>query len=216
MFTGLIEEVGKVVGIERGGAAARLRVASSLPAEEILLGDSIAVNGVCLTVVALSGTTATFDVSPETLERTAFRTLRPGSPVNLERALRLSDRLGGHIVSGHVDCVATLAERREVSGNIVFTFTLPREFGRYVVEKGSIAIDGISLTVNSVSADGFAVNVIPHTAERTTLRERSIGDAVNIEVDILAKYVERLLGRGGDGEEKGGLSLDLLAKSGFL
>ncbi len=216
MFTGLIEEVGKVVGIERGGAAARLRVASSLPAEEICLGDSIAVNGVCLTVVALSGTTATFDVSPETLERTAFRALRPGSPVNLERALRLSDRLGGHIVSGHVDCVATLAERREVSGNIVFAFTLPGELSRYVVEKGSIAIDGISLTVNAVSADGFAVNVIPHTAEKTTLREKAVGDPVNIEVDILAKYVERLLGRGGEEAEKSGVTLDLLAKSGFL
>ncbi len=216
MFTGLIEEIGKVVGIERGGAAARLRVASSLPAEEIRLGDSIAVNGVCLTVVSLSGTTATFDVSPETLERTAFRVLHPGSPVNLERALRLSDRLGGHIVSGHVDCVATLAERREVSGNIVFAFTFPREFARYVVEKGSIAIDGISLTVNAVFADSFAVNVIPHTAEKTTLREKAVGDAVNIEVDILAKYVERLLGRDGERAEKSGLSLDILAKSGFL
>ncbi len=216
MFTGLIEEVGKVAGIERGGAAAKLKVASSLPAGEIRLGDSIAVNGVCLTVVTRDGSTVTFDVSPETLERTAFRTLRPGSPVNLERALRLSDRLGGHIVSGHVDCVATLAERREVSGNIIFAFNLPREFARYVVEKGSIAIDGISLTVNAVSADGFAVNVIPHTAEKTTLREKVVGDAANIEVDILAKYVERLLGRGGEGGEKSGLTLDLLAKSGFL
>jgi riboflavin synthase len=215
MFTGLIEEVGKVVRVERGGEAARLSVATTLPAEEIQLGDSVAVNGVCLTVVALSGNTVTFDVSPETLERTAFRALRPGSPVNLERALRLSDRLGGHIVSGHVDCVATLAERREVSGNIVFGFTFPREFARYVVEKGSIAVDGISLTVNRVSAVGFAVNVIPHTADRTTLREKAVGDAVNIEVDILAKYVERLLS-GGGADEKSGLTLDLLAKSGFM
>ncbi len=216
MFTGLIEEVGKVVGIVRGGAAARLRVASSLPAAEIRLGDSIAVNGVCLTVVDRGGNIVTFDVSPESLERTAFRALRPGSPVNLERALRLSDRLGGHIVSGHVDCVATLTERREVSGNIIFAFSLPPEFGRYVVKKGSIAIDGISLTVNTVSSDGFAVNVIPHTAEQTTLRERAVGDAVNIEVDILAKYVERLLARGEEGADKSGLTLELLAKSGFL
>lgn len=216
MFTGLIEELGRVVRIERRGASARLTLSAPFPPEEIALGDSVAVNGVCLTVTEKWGGGFSFDVSPETLERTAFRRLRPGSPVNLERALRLSDRLGGHIVSGHVDCVAEISERREVSGNIVFSFRIPREFARYVVEKGSVAVDGISLTVNRVSDDGFSVNVIPHTAARTTLQAIQAGDEVNIETDILGKYVERLLGCPGDARVGGGLTLEMLAKNGFL
>lgn len=213
MFTGLIEEVGKVAGLERRGSAARLAVVASFPPAEVRLGDSIAVSGVCLTVVGMDGGTFIFDVSPETVERTAFRRLKSGSAVNLERALRLSDRLGGHIVTGHVDCVAAVAERREVTGNIVFAFRIPREFARYLVGKGSVAIDGISLTVNTVSDDGFTVNVIPHTAEQTTLKGKRPGDEVNIETDIIGKYVERLLSVKGEG---GGVTLDLLAKNGFL
>lgn len=216
MFTGLIEETGKIVGIERSGAAARLSVASALPVEEITLGESIAVSGVCLTVTAIKGAVLSFDVSPETLERSAFRELRGGFAVNLERALRLSDRLGGHLVSGHVDCIATVAERRELSGNVVFSFTLPREFCRYVVAKGSITVDGVSLTVNSVTVEGFSVNVIPHTANHTTLREKRVGDLVNIEVDILAKYVERLMSGPGELPGNTGLSLEKLARNGFL
>lgn len=216
MFTGLIEEVGRVLNIAGSGAAATLTVAAGFPQEEVALGDSIAVNGACLTVVAKGGGGSfTFDVSPETLERSAFRGLRVGSPVNLERALRLSDRLGGHIVSGHLDCVATVVERRAVAGNVVFSFSLPREFARYVVEKGSVTIDGISLTVNTVSEDGFTVNVIPHTAVKTTLNDKKAGDEVNIETDILGKYVERLL-RGEKEGRTGGVSWELLAKSGFL
>lgn len=215
MFTGLIEGIGTVVNIDRSGAAAILTVSADLPQEEIRLGDSIAVNGVCLTVVGKGGGAFSFDVSPETLERSAFKGFRAGAPVNLERALRLSDRLGGHIVSGHVDCVATVRERRTVSGNTVFSFRLPREFTRYVVAKGSVAIDGISLTVNAVSEDGFTVNVIPLTLAKTTLNGKKPGDDVNIETDILGKYVERLLAghKEGGGE---GVTLELLAKTGFL
>lgn len=214
MFTGLIETVGRVLHLERSGAAARLAVAGDLPQDDIRLGDSVAVNGVCLTVVAKAPGTLTFDVSPETLERTMLGTLGSGSPVNLERALRLSDRLGGHIVAGHVDCIASIVERRESSGNIVFTFALPRDAARYLVEKGSVAIDGISLTVNSVAADSFTVNIIPHTASRTTLERKRPGDRVNIETDLIGKYVARLLtGQQGGG---GGLSLELLAKNGFV
>jgi riboflavin synthase len=213
MFTGLIEAVGKVTGIERHGAAARLTVEAPFTPAEINLGDSIAVNGVCLTVVGKGGGTFTFDVSPETIDRTAFRRLKSGSRVNLEQALRLSDRLGGHLVTGHADCVAVVTERREASGNITFSFRIPREFSRYLVEKGSVAIDGISLTVNSVAADGFTVNVIPHTAERTTLHEKRPGDEVNIETDIIGKYLERLLSAKAEGR---GVTLDLLAKSGFM
>jgi len=215
MFTGLIEEVGKVLGLDRAGAGARLHVASELPQDEITLGDSIAINGVCLTVVEKSSGRLSFDVSPETLEKTLFKGLKPGSLVNLERALRIGDRLGGHLVSGHVDCMAVIRERREVSGNYQFSFTLPTRYARYLIEKGSVAIDGISLTVNTVSDDGFTVNIIPHTAEHTTLRFRCPGDQVNIETDVIGKYVERLLsGRETVGEK--GVSLELLAKSGYL
>jgi riboflavin synthase len=214
MFTGLIEVVGKVVQLDRAGSAGRLTVAAAFPGDAVRLGDSIAINGVCLTVVTLGGGTFAFDVSPETLERTAFRGFKPGMPVNLERALRLSDRLGGHIVTGHVDCVATIIERRELSSNTVFTFRLPRDSARYVVAKGSVTIDGISLTVNAVTGDGFSVNIIPHTAVSTTLQFRKPGDEVNIETDILGKYVERLLA--GQKEAGTGLTLELLAKNGFL
>ncbi len=215
MFTGLIEEIGKVAAIDREGGGARLRIASKFPMEEIALGDSVAVNGACLTVVEKGGGLLQFDVSLESMERTAFKKLRPGSPVNLERALRVGDRLGGHIVSGHVDCIAVVCERRVVSGNYIFFFHLPARYARYLVEKGSVTIDGVSLTVNTVGVDRFSVNIIPHTASCTTLRDLKPGDEVNIETDLLAKYVERLLSPPHDGSREG-VSLELLAKSGFL
>lgn len=214
MFTGLIETVGELVSIERRGASGSLTVKTSLPLDEIAVGASIAVNGACLTVVRKGGGTVTFDISPETVDRTGFKNLNSGSPLNMERAMRLSDRLDGHLVSGHVDCVATITERREVSGNIVFSFRFPAEFGKYIAAKGSVAIDGISLTVNEVGPDSFSVNVIPHTAAKTTLLSKRIGDEVNIETDLLCRYLERLLGgREAAGE---GVTLDLLAKSGFM
>jgi riboflavin synthase len=213
MFTGLIETVGTVLKVDRRGAAARLVVTAPFPHDEVSLGDSIAVNGICLTLVSKEGGAFAFDVSPETIVRGGFRNLNGGSRVNLERALRLGDRLGGHIVTGHVDCSALVAERREVSGNIVFTFKVPGEFSRYLVPKGSVAIDGISLTVNGVTGDSFNVNVIPHTAVQTTLQVKKPGDEVNIETDILGKYVERLLTRA---DKRDGVTLDLLAKNGFL
>ncbi|MFZ3209598.1 MAG: riboflavin synthase [Geobacteraceae bacterium] len=214
MFTGLIETVGKALRLERLGSAGRLAVATDLPQDDIRPGDSVAVNGVCLTVVAQGRETLTFDVSPETLERSTFCAFSAGMPVNLERAMRLSDRLGGHIVAGHVDCVATIVERSETSGNIAFTFRLPPHAVRYLVEKGSVAIDGISLTVNTVERESFTVNIIPHTAARTTLALKRSGDLVNIETDILGKYVESLLS--GKQEGNGGLTLELLAKNGFV
>lgn len=216
MFTGLIEDVGSVRRLERAGAAARLTTATKLPLDSIALGDSVAVNGACLTVVAKGGGELTFDASPETLERTTLGTLGTGAPVNLERALRLGDRLGGHIVTGHVDFIADVSERREVAGNIVFGFRIPGQFARYLVAKGSVTIDGISLTVNAVTDSGFSVNIIPHTAAMTTLSGMKPGGRVNIETDILGKYVERLLAFGSTGQKEGSLSLELLAKNGFL
>lgn len=214
MFTGLIETVGELVSIEKRGASGSLTVKTSLPLDEVAVGASIAINGACLTVVRKGGGAVTFDISPETIDRTGFKNLKSGSPVNMERAMRLSDRLDGHLVSGHVDCVATIIERREVSGNIVFSFRFPPQFGKYIAAKGSVAIDGISLTVNTAGPDSFSINVIPHTAAKTTLIGKRVGDEVNIETDLLCRYLERLLaGRESGGE---GVTLDLLAKTGFL
>jgi riboflavin synthase len=216
MFTGMIEQLGKVCSLQVSGDAGRLTVTGDFPAGGVAIGDSIAVNGVCLTVVSLEGGRYEFDASPETIGCTTLKNLRPGSSVNLERALRVGDRLGGHIVTGHVDCVAQITERREISGNIRFGFRMPAEHARFVVEKGSITIDGISLTVNTVTGSLFTVNVIPHTASVTTLPGRRPGDEVNIETDILAKYVARLMNSGQGEIREGGLSFETLARNGFL
>lgn len=214
MFTGLIEEVGMVRELRRGGDGARLTVATRFPMEEIRLGESIAVNGLCLTVVAFGGGTFCADVSPESLDRSTLGGFAPGRAVNLERALRLSDRLGGHLVSGHIDGVATVTARRQDRNAVRFTFRVSRELTRYLVEKGSVAVDGISLTVNEVEGDTFGVAVIPHSLASTTLKDLRPGDRVNIETDLIAKYVERLIegGRSGGGP----LDLQFLAKHGFL
>ena len=213
MFTGLIEDTGRVIAMERRGESGVVRIETALPLEEIALGDSLAVNGACLTVTAKRGTTLTFDVSPETITRTTFRTLRPISIVNLERALRMGERLGGHIVTGHIDCCATLAKTETRSGNRILEFSLPAENARYLVEKGSVTIDGISLTVNKVSTDRFSVNIIPHTLTKTTLASLKAGDEVNIETDIIGKYVERLVQ---PWKNSGGLSMKALAENGFI
>jgi len=215
MFTGLIEDIGKVQKLERRGGSAALTVSTALPSGEFSLGDSVAINGVCLTVTSIASSLLTFDVSPETLEKSGLGRLSSGDPVNLERAMRLSDRLGGHIVSGHIDCVATVSGRREVSGNIIFSFSLPPEKCRYVIEKGSVAIDGISLTVNSVTPDSFSINLIPHSAGMTTLKFRKQGDIVNIETDIIGKYVERLLSGSTPAMEPIGISMKKLMENGF-
>lgn len=213
MFTGLIETVGRVTALEKRGAAAVLTVSASLPAAEIAIGDSIAVNGACLTVTVLREGALIFDVSPETLSATTIGTLRTGDSVNLERALRLGDRMGGHIVTGHIDCIGRLSRMSEISGNHVLDFTLPPGHARYLITKGSVAINGVSLTVNTVSPDGFSVNIIPHTFAATTLSRLKAGDPVNIETDIIGKYVERLTSPWKAG---GGLSMKTLAENGFI
>ncbi len=213
MFTGLIENTGRVGAFIRRGEAGLLTVESQLPTAEIAIGDSVSVNGACLTVTEKGSSTLTFDVSPESITRTTIGKLRSGSRVNLERALKLGDRLGGHIVSGHIDCCGQLSRSEVRSGNQLLQFTLPAEHVRYLVEKGSVAIDGISLTVNSVTRDGFSVNIIPHTMVSTTLEHIRTGDAVNIETDIIGKYVEKLTVPWKTG---GNLSMKTLAENGFL
>lgn len=219
MFTGLIEDIGTVRELRHGGNSVQLYVATSLPIHEIKLGDSIAVNGICLTVVKFGSGYFVADVSPETLSCSNLNQLSTGSEVNIERALQLSDRLGGHLVSGHVDTIATVIGRRQDGNAIRFRFKLDHSVLRYVVPKGSITIDGISLTVNAVDAESFSVAIIPHSLEQTTLKNLAIGSVVNIETDIIARYVEKLLT--GQTSDKaagvtGGLTLEQLARNGFM
>lgn len=216
MFTGLIEDLGTLRRLRRGGDSVQLTVSTALPTAELQLGDSVAVNGICLTVVEVGPSTFSADVSPETLERSALGRLVPGQRLNLERALRLGDRLGGHLVSGHVDGVGRVLSRERDGNAVRFRIGLQDDLLRYVVDKGSVAVDGVSLTINGVEAGGFSVALIPHSLAKTTLQERQAGDGVNIEVDVIGKYVERLLGRSGPPGQAGGLDLETLAKHGFL
>jgi riboflavin synthase len=195
MFTGIVEELGEVVRVTpTAGDSALVAVRGPLVTSDARHGDSIAVNGVCLTVVDTADGIFTADVMGETLRRSALGALRPGDPVNLERAAALGSRLGGHLVQGHVDGVGELISREPAEQWETVRFRLPAALARYVVEKGSITIDGVSLTVAEVGADEFAVGLIPTTLKLTTLGARGVGDPVNLEVDVLAKYVERLLG----------------------
>jgi riboflavin synthase len=209
VFTGIVEERGEIVAVEQLPNASRLTVAGPLVTSDAKHGDSIAVNGVCLTVVDVAGGRFTTDVVNETLRRTSLDKIHAGDHVNLERAMALGDRLGGHIMQGHVDGTGVFLSRDEAG---LTRFAMPAHLAKYVVEKGSIAVDGVSLTVAEVGMDQFAVALIPTTLDVTTLGERETGDLVNLEVDVLAKYVERLAGphverHGGDngrgGEETG-------------
>ncbi len=216
MFTGLIETLGSLRSIYRGGENCRLTVDSKLPAKNLALGESIAVNGICLTVTRFGEGFFEADVSPETLERTTLGQLPAGARVNLERALRLGDRLGGHMVTGHVDGVGTVL-RREKRGNAVFfEIEAPPSLLRYLVPKGSVAVDGISLTVNGVDERLFDLAIIPHSLAQTNLQFLDGGARVNLETDILGKYVERLLKRADQDPDGSRISLEFLAKNGYL
>lgn len=193
MFTGIVEELGSVQAVTDLGDAARLSIAGPAVTSDARPGDSIAVNGVCLTVVDIVDGAFTADVMLETLRRSSLGSVVPGSPVNLERAARVDSRLGGHIMQGHVDGVATVRTVEPTENWTTVSFALPADLTRYVVEKGSIAVDGVSLTVVHVDDESFSVSLIPTTLAHTTLGTRRPGDVVNIEVDVIAKYVERLL-----------------------
>ena len=212
MFTGIIEEVGHVKSLHRGAKSFTLEVEAEKVLEGTLVGDSIATNGVCLTVTSLTGHGFTADVMPETVSRTALGELVSGSSVNLERALSLQTRLGGHIVSGHIDGTGRIADRRQDDTALWLTIECDSKLLRYIIEKGSVTLQGVSLTVARVDARSFAVSLIPHTQAATTLHQAKVGDLVNIENDIIAKYVEKLLGKEPD---NGSDLLDKMAKYGF-
>ena len=221
MFTGIIEEIGTVRQLIPGSVSYRLSVNASKVLEGTKVGDSIATNGICLTVTAIHNGSFDADVMAETVRRTSFSTLRPGSPVNLERALTLSTRLGGHIVSGHIDGTGTITDMTREDNAVWITIQAGPQLLKYMIEKGSIAIDGVSLTIAYVDDRCFKVSVIPHTGEETILLKKRQGDPVNLECDLIGKYVEKLLLRQEDdqsnaAEKKSKIDVSFLMEHGFL
>ena len=213
MFTGIIKAVGEVGQIARQGGDLRLTIQSpDLPWAEFDVGESISVNGVCLTAVAFVSGGFLTDVSAETLAVTTLQQVSAGSRVNLEPALALGERLGGHLVSGHVDCIGTIKAREVDARSVRIDVEVPAEYGRYIAKKGSVCIDGVSLTVNTVAANTFSVNIIPHTVEVTTVKTYEVGGLVNIEVDLLARYLERLL----TADDGNGITRDFLRANGYV
>jgi riboflavin synthase len=212
MFTGIIKAKGNISALERRGGDVRLTVTSpDLPWQDFDIGESIAVNGVCLTAVSLHADGFDTDVSTETLDVTALGDLGTGSIVNLEPSISLGERLGGHLVSGHVDCIGEIRSRTTDARSIRLDIEVPEAFGRYIAKKGSVCVDGVSLTVNAVSGPVFSVNIIPHTAEVTIIGDYADGSRVNIEVDLVARYLERLLTGGDDN----GITKDFLRAHGY-
>lgn len=213
MFTGIVEEVGRVQALTQAGGGYQLHVRASRVVEDARIGDSIAVNGTCLTVTAFDETAFSVGLSPETLRRTNLGDLRSGDEVNLERALRPTDRLGGHYVQGHVDGVGTVAEVRAEGDSLLMRFEVPREISSYIVEKGFVAVDGVSLTVAGCAEGWFSVALIVFTQHAVALSRKRPGGKVNIEVDIIGKYVESFLSRGSSSR---GVTAEMLAREGFI
>ena len=220
MFTGLVAELGTVQRLARQGNSYHLTVGAKKVLQNLKIGDSVAVNGACLTIVRMYDSCFTADVMPETVRLTNIGSLQPGSKVNLERTLRLCDGLDGHIVSGHVEGLGTISEQRPEGIAVVVTIATPPELLKYIIKKGSIAIDGISLTVTEVTDTSFSVSLIPHTAKETTLGFKKVGDSVNLETDILGKYVERMLTWNNAAKEQASpadaLDKKMLLENGFL
>ena len=219
MFTGIIESIGKIAKMEKRGGDVRLHIATGkLDLSDVALGDSIAVNGVCLTAVVLPGDGFVADVSNETLSLTSLGQLSTGSPVNLEKALTMSTRLGGHLVSGHVDGLGEVIAKSEDARSIRFTVKAPDDLAKYIAHKGSITVDGTSLTVNAVKGAEFELNIVPHTAQETIMSEYEVGRKLNLEVDLVARYLERLLlgDKAADAYAEGGLNMQKLMEAGFV
>ncbi len=218
MFTGIVQAIGRIGAVETKGGDSRVRIdTGKLDMSDVAPGDSIAVNGVCLTAVRVEGAAFWADVSGETLARTTFGQQCVGAPVNLEKALTPTTHLGGHLVSGHVDGIGEVAERHDDARSVRFRIQAPDALARYIAEKGSICVDGVSLTVNAVEGAAFELNIVPHTLQETTLGAYRPGQGVNLEVDIIARYLERLLlGDRAAHTEAGGLTRALLAEHGFI
>jgi len=216
MFTGIIEELGKVKRIQRGSKSIVLTIEATKVLEDVRLGDSIATNGVCLTVTSFKQDEFTVDVMPETMRHSSLGELKVASEVNLERALRLGDRLGGHLVSGHIDGLGIIKAKRREDNAIVVTIEAPNDILKYIIHKGSIAIDGVSLTVANLGDDSFDISLIPHTSQVTLLGQKEIGAKVNLEVDMIGKYVERMLNSKEENNKKSDIDIKLLEDNGFL
>ena len=216
MFTGIIEEIGVVTGITRGAKSSRVTISANLIFSDLKLGDSVATNGVCLTVSEMTNSTFTADVMHETLKYTSLAGLASGTRVNLERAMAADGRFGGHIVSGHIDGTGIIRNIKRDDNAIIYTIAAGSDILKYIVKKGSIAIDGISLTVTYVDDSSFSVSIIPHTLKETILADKKTGDIVNLEVDMLAKYIEKLLvGKDNTSASENAITAEFLAKNGF-
>lgn len=220
MFTGIIEGLGTIRELAPAGEGRRMTVEADFVLDDTRIGDSIAVNGACLTAVSLSGRRFAVDIAPETIDKSTFRTAGIGDRVNLERALKLTSRLDGHIVTGHVDGMGRILSRERRSNAIIIEIGVPENLARYLIPKGSVAVDGTSLTVNTVSPGSFSISIIPHTAGLSTVGMKEVGAAVNLETDVVGKYIERFVttGRSAAAEKApaGGLDLGFLAQNGFL
>ncbi len=221
MFTGIIEGLGTIAEIRSSGQGKRLLIDADFPLDQTKIGDSVAVSGVCVTVIIIAGKRFEIDISPETLAKTTFGKAKIGDRVNLERALRLSDRIDGHLVSGHVDGIGIIKDKKTTGNAIVIPISIPESFSRYMIRKGSVAVDGISLTINNCGRNGFDVSIIPHTSKLTTMGIKKTGDHVNIETDMIGKYIENFIAEkpaNNINKETGQSPVDmqLLAKTGFI
>jgi len=218
MFTGIIEGLGTIIEIRPAGRGKRLTFDADFVLDQTKIGDSISVSGVCLTVVMIDSKRFQIDVSPETFSKTTFLRAKMGDRVNLERALRLSGRIDGHLVSGHIDGIGTVKRKQNAGNAVIFTIGVPESLSRYMVKKGSVAVDGISLTINNCGRDSLDVSIIPHTAKLTTIGFNKVGDLVNIETDMIGKYVERFVTENqyNDKETEKSVDMEFLAKTGFL
>ncbi|MDM8539938.1 riboflavin synthase [Desulfococcaceae bacterium HSG9] len=221
MFTGIIEGLGTVTAMQSFGHGQRFTFEADFLLDRVKIGDSIAVNGACLTVITINGNSFSADLSPETLSKSTFGASKTGERVNLERAMRLDSRLDGHFVSGHIDGVGLIRQKRITSNAVIITIETPPAISRYMIKKGSVAVDGVSLTINECRRNNFTVSIIPHTAQITTLTDKKKGDRVNIETDMIGKYVERFVilrdnEAGQDPVAKSGIDREMLAKAGFL